>query len=214
MTKEIAGQQERIVFFEVFLIICAGFTVLTMLTSFFEGDLFKIFTPFFVPFILLFVFLGYLVLVVVSLLYIPFQIKNLTWRVFAPVIINITTFLIVYYFYDLMGGLRVDMGFQINESRYNQAANWVTQSIQSGDLVLEDTGRGVLLPREYRSLADDGKVYVIPAYGVISIFFSRGGGMFEYYPGYMYRSDDANPPIKDGDIVCIRRIMPNWYDCY
>jgi hypothetical protein len=38
--------------------------------------------------------------------------------------------------------------------------------------------------------------------------------MLESYPGFMYRSDDISPPIEDGDIVCTRKIRPNWYDCY
>jgi hypothetical protein len=90
----------------------------------------------------------------------------------------------------------------------------VTQSIQNGDLDLNDRSDTVILPKEYKNPADDGQVWVTNKYGIISIFFSRGGGMFEYYPEYRYRSDNTYPPIEDGDIVRMRRIIMNWYDCY
>jgi hypothetical protein len=214
MTNDISIKQRQIDFWEVFLIICLDYTVITMLAIFLEEDLFRILSPFFAPFFLLFIALGYLVLVAASILYIPFQIRNLAWRVLIPIAINSMTFLIVYNFYDSLEKLRVDIGFQVNEKRFNQAVNWVTQSIQNGDLDLNDRSDTVILPKEYKNLADDGRVWVTNKYGVISIFFSRGGGMFEYYPGYRYRSDNAYPPIEDGDIVCMRRIRMNWYDCY
>jgi hypothetical protein len=214
MTNDISVRQKQIDFWEISLIICLVYTVIIMLAIFFEGDLFRILTPFFAPFFLLFIALGYLVLSVASFLYIPFQIRVLRWRAFIPVAVNLLTFLIAYNFYDELGNLRVDIGFRINERRFNQAANWVTQSIQIGDLDLDERSDTVILPKEYKSLADDGRVWVTNKYGVISIFFSRGGGMFEYGPGYKYRSDNAYPPIEDGDIVCVRRIKTNWYDCY
>lgn len=201
-------------FLEDFSIICLVYTVVAMLAIFLEEDLFRIFTPFFAPFILLFVALGYFVLALASFLYIPIRIRKLAWWVFIPIAINSITFFTVYNFYDTLGKLRVDIGFQMNEKRFNQAASWIMQSIEDGDLDINETSDTVNLPKEYESLADDGRVWVTNKYGVISIFFSRGGGMFEYYPGYKYRSDNANPPIEDGDIVCIRRIRTNWYDCY
>jgi len=200
-------------FLEIFSILCLSYTVITMLGIFFTEDLFRILTPLLAPFLLLFIALGFLILSAISFLYIPFQIKALKWQVFIPITVNLLTFLFVYSFYSQLGNLRVNIGFWANEKRFNQAADWVTRSIQNGDLNIVDESDTVYLPKEYKSLADDGRVWVTNKYGVVSIFFSRGGGMFEYYPGYKYRSDNAYPPIEDGDIICIRRISPNWYDC-
>jgi hypothetical protein len=201
-------------FWEIFSIICLAYVVITMLTIFFEEDLLRIFTPFLAPFLLLFILLGYAVLLIASLIYMPLQIRALRWRVLIPIVINSITILIVYNFYSTLGRLRADIGFKMNEERFTQAANWVTQSIENGALDLNETSDTVILPKEYESLAEDGRVWVTKKYGVIDIFFYRGGGLFEYAPGYKYRSDNTNPPIEDGDIVCMRRIKTNWYDCY
>lgn len=114
-----------------------------------------------------------------------------------------------------MQDLRVEIGFQINENRFNRAANWVTQSIQNGDLDLEETRGTVILPKEYRSLAEDGKIHATHEYGVTVIWFYRGGGLFEYGPSFVYRSDNISPPFEIyGDIICNQQLVPNWYDCY
>ncbi|MFT3892596.1 MAG: hypothetical protein QM730_13245 [Anaerolineales bacterium] len=213
MANDVSIRQKQIDSWEVFLIICLSYTFLAMLSAFFVEDLFRFFTPFFAPFLLLFIAFIYLALSAASLLYIPFRIMRLTWRVFIPIAVNLLTFFIIYNFSDHLPILRVVVGFQINEKKYNQAANWIIKSIQNGDLNINDTSDNVTLPKEYKSLADNGRVWVTNKYGVISIYFYRGGGLFEYVPGYNYRSDDANPPIEDGDILCIRRISPHWYDC-
>ncbi len=214
MTNSVSVEQKPITFFEIFIFACLGYTILTMFTIFFEEDLFRILT-FFTPFFWLFVFLGYVIFAAASFLDIPFQIKRLAWRAFGPVIINSITFLIVYFFYDSLKDLRIDIQFQINENRFNRAANWVTQSIQNGDLDLEETRGTVIFPKVYKSLADDGRVFVTNEYGVITILFFRGGGMFEYGPSFVYRSDNIAPGFEIyGDIQCNKWLSHNWYDCY
>lgn len=213
MTNDSPVQQKQISFFEIFIITCLGYTILTIFTIFFEEDLFRILTPFLAPFILLATFLGFMLLACISILYIPFQIRKLMWRVFTPAIINLTTFLIVYYFYDSIKELRIDIGFEVNKNRYNQAAQWVMQSINKNEILL-DLGeeQTVFLPKDFHGLSEDNRVYVTNGGDVVTIFFSRGGGLFEYYPGLKYISVDMIPS-DDGDIVCYRKIKPNWYEC-
>ena len=209
------AQQKSLVVFEIFTLTCLWFTATTISVIFFEEDLFRIFTPFLAPFILLFMFLGYLVLAFASILYIPLQIKKIFWRVLVPITINAITFCIVHYLYDDIGDFRIETKFQINEKRFTQAVNWITQSIQNGDITLDNNWSDIKLPKEYRSLAEDGKVSVYYEYGTYIIQFYRGGGMFEYVPSYVYRSDNIAPPFEDfADTVCIRRLRPYWYDCY
>src|SRR5215204_3803576 len=124
--------------YSILVSICAGITVFSVFLIFFEDDLSRILTPFFGLFPALITFSIYLFISFFSLLYIPLQIKKISWRAFIPLIINITTFLIVYYFYDSIGNLRIDIGFRINEQRFNQVATWITQSIQNGDLNIEE----------------------------------------------------------------------------
>ena len=200
----------------IFASICAGVTLLSVFLIFFEEeDLSRILTPFFGLFPSLIAFTIYLFLAFFSLLYIPLQIKKVSWRVFIPLIINLATFLIVYYLYSPLGNLRANIGFLIKENRFNKVAQWVNLSIQNGDLSLEEgKEETVILPKEYRNLADRNRVYVTKENRTVRIFFSRGGGMFEYYPDYMYDSANISPPIEDGDILCMRKIKSNWYDCY
>jgi hypothetical protein len=186
-----------------------------MLVIFFGEDLDRLLTPFFSPFILLFMLLGYSVLTLASILYIPLQVKWVLWRVLIPISINLITFCIVYYFYDAIGDLRVDMGFRINENRFNQAANWVMQSIQPNHHDIKEVFWNISLPQEYQDLSDQGKVDAKYEYGVIIIWFYRGGGMFEYGPSFVYRSDNTATPFEAfADIDCVRRLSPFWYDCY
>jgi hypothetical protein len=110
--------------------------------------------------------------------------------------------------------LRVDVGFFIKKNQFDKTVQWVNQSIQNGNLSLQEgKEKTVELPIQFQGLADRDRVYITQKNGVISIFFSRGGGMFEYSPGYKYRSDNTMPP-KDGDISCNRRIKSHWYDCH
>ena len=113
-----------------------------------------------------------------------------------------------------LGDLRVDIGFLIQEKRFNRVIEWINLSIENKDLILDEGGQVVLLPDKYQNVTDNDRVYITKENGNIRVFFSRGGGMFEYYPGYMYHSANVSSPIKDGDIVCIRKIKSNWYDCY
>lgn len=208
-------QYKPLIFFETFTLISLGFTATALVAIYFQEDLFIIFSPFIAPFILLFMFLGYLVLTIASVLYIPFQFRKVFWRVFVPITINTITYCMVYYLYDDISDLRIVTRFLLNEKRYSQAADWLTESIQNGDINLEDNWGSVKLPKEYRGLAEDAKVRIKYEYGTYIIWFYRGGGMFEYAPSYIYRSDNIAPPFEDfADVVCFRRLRPYWYDCH
>lgn len=193
---------------------CIGFTILVILVMFFEADLGRILTPFIEPLFLLLLALVYFALVIITLIHILLQIKNTSWRAFLPISINIITFLSVSYLFVPLTEFRISVEFLIKKNRFNQVTQWVNHSIQNGSLTLEENKEEtVSLPKEYQNLTDRDQIYVTQENGVISIFFSRGGGMFEYYPGYKYRSDNTTPPDY-GDISCSRKIESHWYDCH
>ncbi|KXK11704.1 MAG: hypothetical protein UZ14_CFX002002672 [Chloroflexi bacterium OLB14] len=112
------------------------------------------------------------------------------------------TFSIFYYLYDEIGNLRIEAKFRINENRFNEAKEWIEQSIQPST---DEDYWIISLPQKYKSLAEDGKVSVKYEYGVVIIQFYRGGGLFEYGPSFVYRSDNISPPFESfGDIVCTK----------
>lgn len=201
--------------FSSFTKTCIGFTILAILVMFFEEDLGRILTPFIEPFLLLLLALVYLILVIISIIHILLNIQKISWHVFLPILINLITFLVVYYFFVPLTNLRVDTSFLIKKNQFDKTVQWVNQSIQNGDLSLEEgKEKTIVLPKEFRNLADQDRIYITQENGAIRILFSRGGGMLEYYPSYMYHSANISPPIKYGDIVCGCRIKPYWYDCH
>jgi hypothetical protein len=194
--------------------ICIAFSFSVVAVMFFEQDLMRILTPFLEPFLLLLLALVFLGLIIASIVHIFTQVKTLHLFAFLPILINVITFLLVSNFFVPLGYLRADVGFLIRENKFNRVVEWINQSIQTGEIELEEgKEKTVELPKQYRGLSDRNRVYVTQENGVISIFFSRGGGMFEFTPGYKYRSDNKTPP-KDGDTNCKREIKPHWYDCY
>jgi hypothetical protein len=194
---------------------CIDFTILAILVMFFEADLQRILTPLIEPFLLLLLFLFYLILVIVSLVYIPLQLKKEAWHAFLPLLSNLLTFLSIYYLFIPLSEFRINFDFLIKQRQLDNVVQWVNESIQNGSLSFQEgKEQTVILPEKYRNLTDRNRIYVTKEHEDIRIFFSRGGGMFEYYPGYMYHSANVSPPIENGDIVCMRKLKPNWYDCY
>ena len=185
-----------------------------VLLIFFEEDITRLFTPFILPFLCIGSPIIYLLLVIVSIVHILPQTEDMTWKFYSPLLINLATICTVIFLSKPLGDFRINAGFQINEKRFNQAVNWVIKSIENGDINLDDAWI-VDLPKEYRGLAEDERVFITHENGIISIQFYRGGGMFEYSPSYVYRSDNITPPFENfAETVCIRRLRPYWYDCY
>lgn len=185
-----------------------------LLLIFFEGDITRVFTPFILPFLCIGSPIIYFLLVIVSIIHILPQTEDLTWKSYSPLLINLATICTVIFLYKPLGDFRINAEFQIKEKRFDQAAQWIIQSIENGDINPE-LDWNIDLPKKYRGLAEDGRVSINQSNGVISIQFYRGGGMFEYYPSYVYRSDNRAPPFEDfAETVCIRRLRPYWYDCY
>lgn len=181
---------------------------------FFEEDITRLFTPFILPFLCIGSPLIYLLLVFVSIVHILPQTEDMTWKFYIPLLINLATICTVIFLSKPLEDFRINAGFQIKEKRFNQATDWIIQSVENGDINLENDWI-VNLPKEYRGLAEDERVFITHDNGVISIQFYRGGGMFEYSPSYVYRSDNITPPFEDfAETICIRRLHPYWYDCY
>ena len=185
-----------------------------VLLIFFEEDITRLFTPFILPFLCVGAPAIYFLLVIVSIVHILPQTEDMTWKFYSPLLINLATICTVIFLYKPLGDFRINAGFQIKEKRFDQAAQWITQSIENGD-INPDNEWIVNLPKKYRGLAEDGRAFIAHDNGVISIQFYRGGGMFEYYPSYVYRSDNIKPPFEDfAETVCVKRLRPYWYDCY
>src|SRR4030067_1150088 len=131
--------------------ICAGFTVITVLVMFFELDISRILTPFIEPLLLIFLFLVFVVLSVASFIYVVKRFDVNPLDAFLPFSLNALTVVTVIFFFRPLQDLRVDIAFKMNSDKYKQVVHWVNESIQSGEINLEDNKLDVLsLPDKYK----------------------------------------------------------------
>lgn len=194
--------------------ICAGFAVSSVLVIFFELDISRILTPFIEPFLLIFFFLVFVVLAIASLVHIPKRFNANPLDAFLPFSINALTAVAVIFLFFPLQDLRVDIEFAIKSGKYQQIVQWVDESIQNGEIELETNRLDViLLPEEYKGSTTFDRIIVKRHKNGISVFMSPWAGMFEYNPGFIYRSDDTFPSNDFADIECHRKIQPHWYYC-
>jgi hypothetical protein len=195
--------------------ICAGFTVTTILVMFFELDLASLLTPFIEPLLLIFLFLVFIGLAIASLIYVVKRFDANPLDAFLPFSLNALTAVTVIFFFLPLQDLRIDIDFKMNSSKYQQVVQWVNKSIENGDINLEVNRLDVIsLPEKYKNTTAFDRIIVDRHENGINIFISPWGGMFEYSPGFMYRSNDTFPP--DGEIAeieCRRKIQPHWFYC-
>jgi hypothetical protein len=194
--------------------ICAGFAIITVLIIFFELDISRILTPFIEPFLLIFFLLVFVVLAIASLVHIPKRFNANPLDAFLPFSINALTAVTVFFFFFPLQDLRVDIEFAIKSDKYQQIVEWVDESIQNGEIELETNRLDViLLPEEYRGSTTFDRIIVKRHKYGISVFMSPWAGMFEYNPGFVYRSDDTFPSDDFAEIECHRKIQPHWFYC-
>jgi len=194
---------------------CAGFTVTTILVVFFELDLSSLLTPFIEPLLLIFIFLVFVVLAIASFIYVVKRFDANPLDAFLPFSFNALTAVTVIFFFRPLQDLRVDIAFKMNSNKYEQVVQWVNKSIQNREISLEVNRLDVIsLPEEYKNISLNDRIIVERHENGFDIFLSPWGGLFEYSPGFMYRSDDTFPP--DGEIAeieCRRKIQPHWFYC-
>jgi hypothetical protein len=182
---------------------------------FFELDIYAILSPFIEPLFLIFLLLVFVGLVIASFIYMPKHFKANPAEAFLPFSLNVLTVVVVIFFLHPLTNLRVDIDFQMKSGKYQQIVQLVNESIQSGEINLEDDQLDVIyLPKEYKNIAAFDRIIVERHENGIGVFMSPWGGMFEYNPGFMYRSDDDFPPNGEiADIECRRKIQPHWFYC-
>lgn len=216
MDEHPASQRNWIAGLSTLTKICIGFNLLAILVIFFQPDLNRLLTPFLNPLFLLFLAVAFVVLVFISLVYIPTRFKKMSWKAFLPLIVNGITFLTVSYLFFPLGNVRTDVEFLVRKTACEKTILWVKESLLRGEIDLGQGSEYIQLPSQYRSAASGGRIVVEKDGDNLIIFFPIEWGLFEYFPGFMYRFAGIAPPdgTLNGDLTCEVQQAPHWYYCH
>ena len=209
MRKETTIANSNKAVLSAFIKLCIGFNLFLIVFTFFQWDFVEILTPFILPFVLLSLWAILGILILISVISIPFDFRIYSWKSLFPIIINGSTLLILLYV--PFTSFRLDIEFVMNKKGYKE----VIQMVQNGELQSGDYGQAQL-PAEYRNLSNGGgEIIVDTSDGSTSVFFYTYRGVLDNFSGYMYRSNDT-PPSQDfmgGDWAETTRKEPYWFFC-
>jgi hypothetical protein len=107
--------------------------------------------------------------------------------------------------------------FRLKKGAYENVIAWIDESLQNNELVLtEGNSEFIELPNLYRNSVYGEKIIIEMKDNELSIFFPIGDGLFEYFPGFMYRSMGSAPPkgALYPELECKIHQTPNWYLCH
>ena len=166
-----------------------GFDLLILISAIGLFDLAKSFDVYLAAYF--WAFLSYILraLAILSIIYIFIQFKNISWKVFVPLILNSITFWILFSssYIDMVWNARMKYELQLNKSRYEE----IITKFENQELKPLDENGYIRLsptPRDF--------ILVNQNYDVTSVFFDTGTG-FHSYVDFMYRSDDSQPPTAE-----------------
>ncbi len=209
VNEEIKQDQKTTSTLEIFFWICIVFGLSMISFTFFQWDLIDYLSPFLVSPLLLLFWILLAILILSSLLYIFFKIKNISWRSFLPLIINGIVLSILYF--APFTSLWLDMEFKTNKSDYEQ----VIKMYESGELEQPTESGRIKLPSKYKHLSKGGGDIIVDNNdGVTSVFFYTYRGIGNS-SGFIYRSNNLPPPqfLLRRDCYQLEQISPNWFFC-
>lgn len=185
-------------------------SVLLLLINIFKWSLVDIFTVFLFPFIQLGAGIIFLIISILSIIYLGFKFHKLKYKAIIPLAINIITLIIVFTvpFTSIM--LYLDFKFNMDERKE------VVEMVKSRELepnVLNNDSL-IRLPERYEHLSKGGgEIIVERDKGKLKIFFYTYRGILDNFSGFAYISDDSKLSSKDfyGDFKEIKKKSDHWY---
>lgn len=192
-----------------FIKFCIIFDLSSVVLTFFQWDLIDYLTPFFLPVLLLLAWAILAILTFTSIIFIPFQFKNVHWKSFIPLIVNVITILILYFV--PFNSLWLDLQFRMNKSGYEK----VIEMYENGKLNQPSKSGYIELPFGYRRFSKGGgDIIVDNSDGVTSVFFYTYRGIGNS-SGFIYRSNNIPPPqfLMQRDCYQLEQIEPKWFFC-
>lgn len=210
MFSEIITLKDKIMSLSAFTKTCLKFTGVWILLMFFFFDWAQgIWLIIGVPFALL-VILG---LLLISIIYIPIQLKKTSLQLSVhPFLINVTTILIIIFFFFPLQNLRMDVYFLMHKSDFHQIVEWISARIENGDVELNqnDSYKEITLPEEYQDVTPEGKITLWDKNNTLIVFIPIGyksDSVFVSSSSFVYNS--AGYSIQ----FCEKQLNDNWSFC-
>ncbi|MCL6478056.1 MAG: hypothetical protein K6T65_06530 [Peptococcaceae bacterium] len=140
-------------------------------------------------------------------IYYIFKKKKVDFLTSFPLLFGLLIFLLTHLLSASNIGLKLDFYSKLNEREK------IVFMLETGELKDNDTNL-LTLPDKYKHLSKGGKIlYEKGNNNNIKALFFTLRGVTDNYSGFIYCSDDKEPP-KDtfgGNIVLIRKIKANWF---
>jgi hypothetical protein len=169
--------------------ISVGFDLAISISAIALYDVAKIFNIYFAAYFWSFLSFVLKTLIALSIIYVLIQFKSVHWKALAPLILSSITFWVLFSssYMDTMWNIRMKYELQLNKSKYEETIT----KIENQELKpLDENG--------YVRLSQKPRDFVLSNQGheTTSVFFDLGIG-FHGYEGFMYRSDDTQPPTTE-----------------
>ncbi len=184
------------------------FSLAVILFNAFQWNLVPVLTVFLIGPFLLCSWIILAILIILSLVYLLRQIRIHPKQAFIPLVINVTTILILLFVPFTNFWLAFE--FRLNKSDYDK----VVEMVKNEEIQPDNFGIAKL-PSEYAHVSQGGDILIEKGDGVTSVFFFTFIGVLDNFSGFMYRSNDMPPPegYMGGDWFQIKRKEPNWFFC-
>lgn len=178
--------------------------LLIILLQFFQWNLIEIFTPLLMPFVWFLIYGLFLVVFIVSIIWL---FKKKDWKPFVVLIITILLLFLIPF-----NQIIIDKDFKENKSDRNE----VIYKIKDGTFKPNVSYNSSLihLPDEYQHLSKGGGDIVIEKQSEsYSVLFFTFRGVLDGFSGFVYSPNDKKPQLDSfgGDFKEIVKIDEYWY---
>lgn len=178
--------------------------LLIIILQFFQWNLIEIFTPFLMPFVWFLIYGLFLVVFIVSIIWL---FKKKDWKPFVVLIITILLLFLIPF-----NQIIIDKDFKENKSDRNEVINKIMDGTFKPNVSYNSSL--IHLPDEYEHLSKGGGDIVIEKQSEsYSVLFFTFRGVLDGFSGFVYSPNDKKPQLDSfgGDFKEIVKIDEYWY---
>jgi hypothetical protein len=184
-----------------------SFNLLFALIKASEWILIALLSVFIYPLIYLFFLGSWIFLAWCAIVYLFWHFRTNWLTAVLPTLFNILTVLI--FLFVPFTKIWLDYLFDKNYPSFLE----VIELVENGEIPKEPGEHLTPLPKKYAILSDGQEIYIEQEGKTLSVFFFTFRGVLDNFSGFVYRSDDSQPPqtFMYGDWGEMTRIQPYWF---